>query len=168
MPRAYIGIGGNLPLGEMIPYETSLKAIEELSSQEKILSCLVGRWYQTAPVPASDQPWYVNSVLEIITDFSVEELLATLQSLEIKFGRKRNIVNAARTLDLDILSFGDDAREDENLILPHPRLHLRAFVLYPLHDVAPNWYHPILRRSVTDLIASLGKEQEIDLYRPPK
>jgi len=113
-------------------------------------------WYLSAPVPPSDQPWYVNGVAEVAFDGPPEELLARLHAIEAAMGRRRDgTVNAARPLDLDLLDFHGMIRAADP-ILPHPRLHERAFVLLPLADLTPNWCHPVSRRSVADLIAALG------------
>jgi 2-amino-4-hydroxy-6-hydroxymethyldihydropteridine diphosphokinase len=118
------------------------------------------RWYETAPVPVSDQPWYVNGVARIETDLEPAELLARLHAVEADFGRVRSIRNAPRLVDLDLLAYDDRVIDgDGGLELPHPRLHERAFVLLPLADLAPGWRHPRMLRTVEELIAALPPDQ---------
>ena len=118
-------------------------------------SLAVSRWYGSAPIPASDQPPYINGVARLAGEIDPFELLAALQKIERDAGRQRGVVNAARTLDLDIIDFGGQVVQSSNLVLPHPRAHERAFVLRPLLDVYPGWIHPVLQRSVSELLSQL-------------
>ena len=119
----------------------------------------LSRWYESAPVPPSGQPPYVNAVLCLSADPGVTidpaALLARLMQVEAACGRQRGAPNAARTLDLDIIAIGALVRDAPDPILPHPRAHLRAFVLAPLADVAPHWLHPVFRRTAAELLADL-------------
>lgn len=128
----------------------------------------LSRWYQTVPVPfLVGTPLYVNglALLELETgkSFAPERLLAALHRIEDAAGRVRPFPNAPRTLDLDLIAIGDLQRDAAPPILPHPRAHLRRFVLQPLRDVWPGWRHPVLGRSVEDLLAGLP---EVDLPQP--
>jgi 2-amino-4-hydroxy-6-hydroxymethyldihydropteridine diphosphokinase len=126
---------------------------------------LVGlsRWFRSAPVPPSGQPPYVNAVAALWVDSGTvldpAVLLARLMDMEAACGRERSTPNAARTLDLDIIGIGDLVREAPDPILPHPRAHLRAFVLAPLADVAPDWVHPVLGRTAEALLAALPTQE---------
>jgi len=119
----------------------------------------LSRWYLTAPVPASGQPDYVNAVASLLLEpgYTIDPagLLAQLMEIEERCGRQRSVPNAARTLDLDIIAIGDLVRFAPDPVLPHPRAHLRAFVLAPLADVAPDWVHPVLGRTAETLLADL-------------
>ena len=117
-------------------------------------------WYETAPVPISGQPWYVNGAVAVKTAMAPHDLMALLLETETRFGRRRSERNAARVLDLDLLTFGDRVLTGD-LEVPHPRLHLRAFAVLPIRDVAPEWRHPVLDRSITDLAADLPDDQDI-------
>jgi 2-amino-4-hydroxy-6-hydroxymethyldihydropteridine diphosphokinase len=126
---------------------------------------LVGlsRWFRSAPVPPSGQPPYINAVVSLLVDPGVKidpaELLARLMDIETACGRVRSTPNAARTLDLDIIGIGEMIRDAPDPILPHPRAHLRAFVLAPLADVAPDWVHPVLRQTATAMLAALPPQE---------
>lgn len=121
-------------------------------------------WYRSAPVPASDQPWYVNAVAEISTDLSSDDLLAQMHVVEEAFGRVRSVTNAPRLIDLDLLDFRGEiaAGGPGKAILPHPRLAERAFVLRPLADLAPDWRHPLTGIPISALVAALPANQVIE------
>jgi 2-amino-4-hydroxy-6-hydroxymethyldihydropteridine diphosphokinase len=129
-----------------------------------IITLQRSRWFVTEPVPPSGQPWFVNGVIRVETALEPAALLAALQAVEAAFGRVRGVRNAARTLDLDLLAYGDQIvpslpGEEGSLILPHPRLTERAFVLLPLADVAPAWHHPASGRPLAELIGALDSAQ---------
>lgn len=149
-----IALGANLPSKIGAPIETLMHALDQFPLHGLTV---VGRshWYETAPVPASDQPFYVNGAVLIDTDKSPEETLDTLLSIEDDYGRERGELNAARTLDLDILDFNGRVEQGPP-ILPHPRLEKRSFVLFPLRDIAPKWHHPVSGMGVDVLIAELS------------
>jgi 2-amino-4-hydroxy-6-hydroxymethyldihydropteridine diphosphokinase len=159
-----ISIGSNLPgTGGASPLETCRWAVTRLDALPDLRLAALSRWYSTAPVPPSSQPAYVNAVAVLrvapgATEPDPTVLLAWLQAIEADAGRLRSVPNAARTLDLDIIAMGDGGlmvRAAPDPVLPHPRAHLRAFVLVPLLDVAPNWVHPVLRRPAAQLLAAL-------------
>lgn len=158
----YIGLGSNLPSKAGAPLNT-VKAALKLMPQFGIKVVKVSPWYESAPVPASDQPWFINGVAEIETDHSPEKLLDNLFAIEREFGRQRGELNAARPLDLDLLDYKGMVLK-EGLILPHPRLHERAFVLYPLRDIAPDWVHPVLGLGIQALFAQFGGSERIRKY----
>ena len=135
------------------------RAVSALASMPGYRVAKLSRWYETAPVPPSGQPPYVNGVALLDGPAEPEALLASLQHIERQEGRVREKPNAARTLDLDIIAIDDLVRPSPDPVLPHPRAHERAFVLVPLADVAPDWVHPVLRRSVRDLIAALPPQE---------
>jgi 2-amino-4-hydroxy-6-hydroxymethyldihydropteridine diphosphokinase len=114
-------------------------------------------WYRSAPVPASDQPWYVNAVAEVKTALSADRLLAELHAVEGVFGRVRSVPNAARLIDLDLLDYHGEIAPGGpgKATLPHPRMASRAFVLRPLADLAPGWRHPVTGDAIAALLDSI-------------
>ena len=155
-----IGLGANLD-GRFGPPEQALKSCVAIFAERGLRLLAASSVWKTAPVPASDQPWYRNAVCVIETDFEPLELLSAVKVLERDFGRETAQINAPRVIDLDILAY-NDLVNTEGLILPHPRMHERAFVMYPLREVAPKWRHPVLGKSVDDLIASLPSGQDFE------
>lgn len=146
--RAYIGLGANL--GDAVG--TLRTVLDALRNSPGVLSCEPSPFYRTAPVDATG-PDYVNAVTALDTTLAPLDLLDMLQALENQHGRQRPYKNAPRTLDLDLLLYGDATMESPRLTLPHPRMHQRAFVLAPLHDIAP---HLILTTGpVAELLAGL-------------
>jgi len=155
-----IGLGGNLPSQFGSPSSTLLAAVGSLGTRAVTVRRL-SPLYESAPVPISDQPWYVNAVAAVETALGPADLLLTLQRVEAYFGRVRTVRNAARVIDLDILDYDGRFIDEAALKLPHPRLSARAFVLYPLRDIAPGWRHPVTGKSVDALIAELPEEQHV-------
>ena len=129
---AYIGIGSNLNN----PEDQVRRAFDEIAALP--CSCCMSRspLYRSQPVGPQEQPYFINAVARLETSLEAEALLNALQRIEQAHGRKRDLRWGPRTLDLDILLYGDRMQEDARLTLPHPRMHERAFVLYPLRDVA--------------------------------
>jgi 2-amino-4-hydroxy-6-hydroxymethyldihydropteridine diphosphokinase len=154
-----VAIGANLPgPANEPPLETCRAAVRALAALPGVGLEAVSRWYETAPVPPSGQPNYINGVARVSAmAFSPEALLAALQATEARFGRRRAEVNAARPLDLDLIDMDGLVRDVPDPILPHPRAHLRAFVLLPLLDVAPDWVHPGNRRTGRELLGEVGQ-----------
>jgi len=159
-----IGLGSNLPSEAGGPRETIEAALHALGDAGIAVERR-SRFYRTAPVPVSDQPWYVNAVAAVTTKLPPRDLLAALHRIEAQFGRVRRERNEARPLDLDLLAYDGRIESGENggPILPHPRLHERAFVLLPLADIAPDWRHPISGKSVAELIAALPPGQTAEV-----
>ncbi len=154
-----VAIGANLPsLAGAPPIETCRWAAQRLDQLPGLRLTGLSRWYRTAPVPASDQPDYVNGVAHLTGSMTPEAMLERLQALENAAGRVRSVPNAARVLDLDLLAIGDACRSSASLVLPHPRLQDRAFVLLPLCDVAAQWRHPVLGRTARELLDALTQD----------
>ncbi|MGO1767009.1 2-amino-4-hydroxy-6-hydroxymethyldihydropteridine diphosphokinase [Advenella sp. S44] len=133
MHTAYIGLGSNLGESEDILY----RALDDIAALPQTVLDQVSDLYRTAPVDSSG-PDYINAVARLTTELSAPKLLQALQAIELSHGRVRPYRNAPRTLDLDILCYDDLEQDTTQLILPHPRMHLRAFVLRPLLDIAPD------------------------------
>ncbi len=165
-----IGIGANLPhqrFGGAI--ETCRHAVNLLTAHPDINLVELSRWYESAPVPVSDQPWFINGVASVEAELSPEQLMEALHEIEAECGRERNNQdiekNAPRLLDLDLLDFksmvckNDGNKAKKSPVLPHPRMDERAFVLLPLADIAPDWKHPITKQSLDELIKALNPDQ---------
>lgn len=159
IPDILIGIGANLPSpGGAAPIDTARNAVISLDRVPGLRLVGLSRWYQSAPIPPSGQPPYINGVAHLRGRISPAGLLAVLQRIEQQAGRRRGEANAARTLDLDIIAIGDLVRAAPDPVLPHPRAHLRAFVLLPLADVLPLWRHPSSGLGLQELIAALPEQ----------
>jgi 2-amino-4-hydroxy-6-hydroxymethyldihydropteridine diphosphokinase len=163
-----IGLGANLPTEAFGPPRAGLQAALDLLDQDKVRLLARSRWFQSAPWPESDQPWFVNGVARLETPLAPEALLDRMLVIERRFGRRRGRLNAARVLDLDLLDYhgrivaGDEAGGGTALTLPHPRMHERAFVLVPLAEVAPGWRHPLTGQGLDELIDALPPGQKIE------
>ncbi len=156
-----IGLGANLPSAFGTPLQTLERALPRLAAAGAApVSC--SRWWRSQPVPISDQPWFVNGVISVATELAPAALLDRLHEIEAEFGRRRSHRNAPRLIDLDLLAFGRLCHAIGPPVLPHPRLSERAFVLRPLHDIAPAWRHPVSGRTLTDLIADLSADQSVE------
>lgn len=145
---AFIGLGSNLadPLAQV------RQALVELESISGTRVTARSSLYRTSPVGLLEQPDFINAVASVRTKLKPQALLAALLAIENRHGRKRTTRNAPRTLDLDLLLYGDQVLDRDGLTLPHPRLHERAFVLAPLAEIAPGAMVPGLGR-VEDLLA---------------
>ncbi len=168
-----VAVGANMPGdGGASPQENCERALALLEA-DGVAIVARSRWYRSPPWPRSDQPDYVNGVARIEADGSPESLLRRLHAVEARMGRVRGAPNIARVIDLDLLAFGRlvrGARSEDNptqLRLPHPRLQDRAFILFPLSEVAPMWTHPVSGRSVEEMIADLADDQECGPIEDP-
>ncbi len=157
-----IALGANLPSRFGEPEETLKAAIKAIVAEGLEVLKVSSIWL-TAPVPASKQPWYRNAVVSVQTNLNAGDLMRCLQKIEEDFGRERSVKNAPRALDLDILAFNHEVHTGHDCVVPHPRMHERAFVLMPLAEVAPTWRHPVLALSVQDLINEMPEGQEIEI-----
>lgn len=152
--RAYIGLGANLGDGAA----TLRQVLAELRDLEGVVAVKASPFYRSAPVEAAG-PDFTNAVAAVDTHLAPLALLDALQALENRHGRQRPYKNAPRTLDLDLLLYGDVAMDHERLSLPHPRMHLRAFVLLPLRDLAPGLV--LKGRNIDDWVGEI-RDQAIE------
>ncbi len=156
-----IGIGASLPAPDGTPpRETCRAAALALDALPGLRLEALSRWWESAPIPPMPgAPWFVNGVARLSGHAEPEALLAALHAIEAAHHRARPYPNAPRTLDLDLLDCDGMLRVGPGLILPHPRLHERGFVLHPLAEVAPGWQHPRLGLAVKALIAGLPPQE---------
>ena len=157
MTTAYIGIGANL--GDRAG--TMSQAVAVLGRRDGVQLIAASGVYETAPVGVCGQPDYLNAVLEAWTDLSARDLLNVLLGVEGEFGRRRRKKWDARTLDLDVLLFGNEIIQQDGLQVPHPRMHERGFVLVPLCDLCPEGCHPVLKRTYRTLAQTIDATQAV-------
>lgn len=153
---SFIGIGSNMN----DPYARCLEAIEYVKS---IKGCVILRkssFFKTEPVGLLDQEWFINAVIEIRTPLLVRELMQELQTIENLMGRQKAVKWGPRIIDLDILLYGQEVIEDDDLMVPHPQLHKRRFVLEPLNEIAPYVIHPAFGVSIAGLRTRLEDEDK--------
>ena len=143
-----IAVGSNINSPEgFYPIENCNKAINELS-KFNIKITQKSSWYLSEPIPKSSQPKYYNSVFLCNSDHNVNKILKIIQIVEGKFGRIRVVKNMPRCIDLDIISFNGNVKNSLLLKIPHPRMHLRKFVLLPLLEIDSHWLHPLLKKNI--------------------
>lgn len=134
-------------------------AIARLSSLGKVVA--VSSFYETEPIGFAAQPWFLNCAVKLDTGKTPKQLLAGILALEQEMGRRRMQKNGPRTIDIDILLFGDSIIKTKGLIIPHPAMHQRRFVLEPLAEIAPDVPHPVFKRSIHELRDALPVGQTV-------
>jgi 2-amino-4-hydroxy-6-hydroxymethyldihydropteridine diphosphokinase len=154
MEEALIGFGGN----EGDSVQICRKAMSMLEEHPQIRTLAVSSLYRTKPVGPVEQNWFINGAMRCETTLEPIALLELLLEIEKRFGRLRHIHWGPRTLDLDILFYGERQIIDDRLTVPHPRLHERLFVLIPLAEIAPGWVHPGLGTTVGEILTRLLDE----------
>jgi 2-amino-4-hydroxy-6-hydroxymethyldihydropteridine diphosphokinase len=159
MADVYLSLGANL--GERAA--TLRRAVRDFAALGTVTR--VSSLYETEPVGYTDQPNFLNAVVMLETELEPLELLAGTSAIEHAHGRQRSFKNAPRTLDIDILFFGERIIAESNLVVPHPRLAQRAFVLVPLAEIAPELRHPVLSASARDLLAQLSDDDRSGVRR---
>lgn len=179
-----VALGGNLPFGEMDPSMTLVSAVAQLVDRGLMIRS-VSRFFATPCFPAGAGPDFVNAVILLESNFPAEGLMNQLHAVEKNFRRERRNRWGARTVDLDLLFMGQNVTPDveshqlwrelslemqqkkapDQLILPHPRMQDRAFVLVPMMDICPDWRHPILGTTVREMVAALP-EADREAVRP--
>ena len=151
-----LGFGANVgkPLAQLTE---ATKCLEQLVDLRAVSSV-----YVSAPVGNIGQPDFLNLVCAAVCGLTPVDLLTAVQRIEQSLGRVRSFPNAPRTIDIDILAYGDLVLNTPELILPHPRLQQRAFALVPLAEIAPDWRHPVLGKTAADLLAEAGPLERIE------
>lgn len=159
MSKAYIGLGSNI--GDKS--ENIRRALNLLNQNCEINITKISSFYETEPIGYEDQDWFINAVAELETDTSPKELLGILLGIEQEMGRKREIQWGPRIIDLDLILYDQLCLNEPDLIIPHPRMHERAFVLVPLAEIAENAIHPIFNKSIKEILAKLDSKKAVEL-----
>jgi 2-amino-4-hydroxy-6-hydroxymethyldihydropteridine diphosphokinase len=154
---AYIGIGSNAG-DKILNCETAISEILNIDRHRLIARSF---FYHTRPIGYTAQDWFVNSAIKIETDLEPIDLYRMLKAIETRLGRKETFRGGPRVIDLDLLLFDDRRIETEELQVPHPRLHERQFVLIPLSEIDPNLIHPVLKKTVGELLKEIKEDQGV-------
>ena len=153
-----ISIGGNIKSKDgSHPIHVAKKAINCLANYS-IQVTNQSSWYETEPIPKSDQPNYFNCVVFAKTTLNELNVLNSLHDIENIFGRRRIAVNEDRVIDLDLIDYSNKILENKDIIIPHPRAHKRRFVMEPLAELDKNWVHPILNKNVSEILKKLNNQ----------
>ena len=160
MVRVYLGLGSNL--GDKSA--NLKKAIYYLKKNIKVVK--ISAFYKTEPVGYKNQDWFLNCVVEAEAEIKPLDLLKLLKSIEKKLKRVKTIKYGPRTIDIDILFYGDEIIKSKKLIVPHPRMHKRLFVLEPLSRINQNLIHPKIKKTIMELKNNLKNKKSIEVYKP--
>jgi len=158
MSKAVVALGSNL--GDRKANLES--AIEKIAETEKVLQ--KSKIYETEPVGFKEQGWFLNQVIEIETEKTPRQLLGQLLVIENQLNRVRDVKNGPRTIDLDILYFGDLVIEEDSLKVPHSRMEGRKFVLIPLNDILPEKIHPKTGKTSSQMLKELKSDEKVSIF----
>ena len=155
LTRVYLSLGSNVGdrAAQLRDAIARLSAFGYVAAESSL--------YETEPVEFTDQPWFLNCAVAIETGKTPQQLMTAILKIEEDMGRKRTQKKGPRTIDIDILLFGDTIINSEELTIPHPAMHQRRFVLEPLSEIASQLRHPIFKRTIRQLLATLPKGQEV-------
>lgn len=157
---AYLSLGSNLGNRE----QNLKEAVRRASTLGRVVA--VSSFYETEPVEVTDQPWFLNCVLALETTAEPAQLMRELLRIEHEMGRQRLVKKGPRSIDIDILLFGNAVVNTPDLTIPHPEMTRRRFVLEPLAEIAPDLLHPVSQKTVTLLLAELAPGQRVQKYEP--
>ena len=163
MAHAYIGFGSNID--DRLNY--IVQALRLLLKADGVSLIQISSLYETEPVGYEEQDWFLNGVVAIETDLSLHRLLALLKEIEGRVGRQHRARWGPREVDLDLLIYNQCCINTPDLIVPHPEMHRRSFVLVPFAEIAPDVRHPILQENIQSLLANLTDEKTVKLAAPP-
>jgi 2-amino-4-hydroxy-6-hydroxymethyldihydropteridine diphosphokinase len=153
--RVYLSLGSNV--GERAAQLRD--AIARLVAVGRVVA--VSSFYETEPVEFTEQPWFLNCAIELETEMRPQELMAAILRVEQRMGRKRLLDKGPRSIDIDILLFGDAIVDSDEVTIPHPAMHERRFVLEPLEEIAPEVRHPVLKKMIREMVADLPAGQTV-------
>jgi 2-amino-4-hydroxy-6-hydroxymethyldihydropteridine diphosphokinase len=159
MPIAYVGLGSNMggKTGNI------LKALELLDHVDNLTVVKRSSLYETEPIGYEDQDWFVNAVAQLETNLSPQQLLNEFMKVEQSIGRKRDLRWGPREIDLDLLLYDQLCIDSPDLVIPHPRMHERAFVLVPFAEIAPDITHPVFSRTIGELLKEIHSLKTVRL-----
>ena len=160
----YLNIGSNLPLEDEGRETNILKAISYLKKLN-LNSIKISSFYETPSYPNNSDPKFINLCVKFESNLKAIELLNEIKKIEKKLGRIRIKKNEPRTCDIDIIDFNGKIIKNDELETPHPRLHLRNFVIYPLKEIEPNWFHPIFNKNIDSFFQELDKNSHNEITR---
>jgi|TARA_B110000881_G_C18492465_1_gene472553 2-amino-4-hydroxy-6-hydroxymethyldihydropteridine diphosphokinase len=160
----YLNIGSNLNSVFGNRFDNINKSIEYLK-KNKIKICKSSNFYETPSYPNKKNPKFINITIEVEFDSSSKTLLKIIHLIQKKMGRIKKLKNDPRICDIDIIDFNNEIFNTPLLTLPHPKCHLRNFVLYPLNEINSNWFHPVSKLKITELIAKLNTMSRIEITR---
>ena len=163
MAHAYIGFGSNID--DRLNYIT--QALQLLLEADNVSLIQISSLYETEPVGYEEQDWFLNGVIAVETGLLVHELLTLLKEIEGAVGRQHRARWRPREVDLDLLIYDQDCINTPDLIVPHPEMHQRSFVLVPFAEIAPDILHPILQENIRTLLSNLNDEKAVKLAAPP-
>jgi 2-amino-4-hydroxy-6-hydroxymethyldihydropteridine diphosphokinase len=161
---AYIGIGSNL--GDKV--NQCERAISEILRADRHKLLAKSSLFKTKPVGVTSQDWFVNGVIKIETELEPFDLLRTLKAIELRFGRTGTFRWGPRVIDLDILLFDETETRMEELQIPHPLMHQRQFVLIPLAEIDRDLIHPVLKKTIKELLEMIKKDQGVEKLSIPR
>ena len=157
--KIIIGIGGNIKSEDGDhPIKIAMKAIRYLKDYSINITDQ-SSWYETEPIPKSDQPNFFNCIVFAKTLLNELDVLKSLHEIEYRLGRRRTLVNEARVIDLDLIDYSNKILRNKEIIIPHPRAHQRRFVMEPLAELDKNWIHPILKIKIKKILAQLNNQK---------
>ena len=162
MSRVFLSLGSNL--GDRL--SNIQHAVSSLSMSKHINVIKTSSFYETEPWGNKNQPWFLNAAIAIDTDLTPQKLLELCQNIELQLGRVKNETQrwAQRAIDIDILIFDNKIINESNLIIPHPLMQKRAFVLVPMLEVKADLVHPVLNKTITELYDELQNPEDVFLY----
>ncbi len=160
----YINIGSNLPSANGGRRDNIYKAVQYLKKL-KISLIKISNFYETPSYPNKNDPKFINLCIKLECSLKPEIFLAEIKEIEKKLGRIRLLKNEPRTCDIDIIDYNGEIIASDELTIPHPKLHLRNFVIYPLKEIEPNWQHPIFNKKIDIFFLELDKISHNEITR---
>ncbi len=163
MTLVYLSIGSNK--GDKVNYIHQATSL--IANSENIKLVRASTLYESEPWGEKNQNWFVNAALEVKTTLSAQDFLKKMQEIEIKLGRTHDENTqkwGEREIDIDIIFWGNEIINDDNLKVPHPYAHKRAFVLVPLLELIPDYIHPVIKKSLLDIHSELAEPEDVYLY----